>query len=598
MKRLTVLLGVPTLAAALLVLSPSAANAAEAACSPAPASAVANALGIEQLHATGLNGAGLTVGVISTSYDNYDTADLGAPATTAADDVLLGALPGAANPCGYTQEVTVLQDDQPNDDEGRAMLQIVHAIAPAADLVFSTAGGGDDPASSDQALGVAIDGMVAAGVDVIVDDIMLEGDLAFATGFAAAAAQRATEAGVVYTVAAGNLTVIGQQFELDGAPSPSTGYSIGSWQTPAFEATACPPTVVSYDSTKSLECLDFDPTAEQDAEATFYVYPYSALAADARTSLGLLQWGDAPYEVTSSFSAYFLDEDGAVVTTDVITTDPTSPYPVAGTELFAGLPTDEIAVRSLVIAREVRESNTPVPVRFSFFDNNELNVVVGAEYYESTPAHTIGSTLVGRAANLSSVTVAASSMQTPTRTLEAYSGMGPQVRYFGTFDAGTAPSPLATPERREGPTVTGLDVIPTTFFGELVDGTYYYPGTSAATPVVGSTLALAMQAAPNASNEQLIEALRTTATPLAETWLGTTPAQTSGAGIVNPLSLIAAVREVAPAPGPAPAPAPAPARLPDTGASTEGGILALALMAFGLAGLAGARLRSRRRQSA
>ncbi|WP_308797930.1 S8 family serine peptidase [Agromyces silvae] len=597
MRRLTVLLGVPTLAAALLAASPSVANAAETACTPAPASAVADFLGIDQLHASGLDGAGLTIGVISTSYNNYDPA-LGSPATTAPVDVASGALPGAGNPCGHTQEVEVINDDAPNDDEGRAMLQIVHAIAPAADLVFTTGAGGDDLVTGDQAMADAIDSMVAAGVDVIVDDIMEEGDLAFASGFAATAAQRATDAGVIYTVAAGNLNVVGVPVTWNGEQLPSVGHSIGSWQTTEFRATTCPQAIIDSDTTKTFECMDFDPSAAVDNQATYWIYPYSGLAADARTAMGFLEWGDAPYAVTSAFSAYFLDADEAIVATDVIANDPTSPYAVAGnTDLFAGLAVDTLVQRNLVIAREVRESNRSVPVRFSFFDDNDPNVVVAAEYYESTETDTIGSSLVGRAANPSSVTVAAASMQRQPLSLDTYSGIGPQVRYFGAFDVGEAPSPLEVPVRKEGPTITGLDVIPTTFFSVPVDGGYLYPGTSAATPVIGATLALAKQSAPNASNEHLIGALTATATPLAETWTGTVPAQTSGAGIVNPTALIAAVREAPPAPAPVPDPA-APARLPDTGASTEGGIWAFGLMLLGLAGVAAARIRRSTRSAA
>jgi len=597
-SRLIAVSAAPVLVASMLALSSGAANASPAAaCTPAPASAVANVLGIDQLHAAGLDGAGLTIGVISTSYNSYSTELYGTPATTAPDDVASGALPGAGNPCGYEQPVQVIQEGPASDDEGRAMLQIVHAIAPAADLVFTTGAGGDDPVSDDQALAAAITSMVDAGVDVIVDDIMLEGDLAFASGFAATAAQRATDAGVIYTVAAGNLNVVGDTFDVDGTPSPSAGYPIGSWQTTQFRGAPCPEAVAAYDPTATLECVDFDPSEAIDTTATYTLYPSSTLAPAQRTALGILQWGEAPYAVTSSFSAYFLDENDEVVASDVITTDPTSPYPVTGTSVFSGLPTDTLSSRSLVIAREVGAgadaSAAPLPVRFSFFDNNSPNVVVGAEYFASSGNDTVGSSLVGRAANLSSVTVAAASLLVNPRSLDAYSGIGPQLRYFGAYDAGLAPAPLPVPERREGPTVTGIDVIPTTFFGVLEDGYYLYPGTSAATPVVGATLALAKQAAPSATNRRLVDALVATATPIATTWNGTVPAQTSGAGVVNPTALIAAVRET-PAPAPSPA-GTASATLPETGPTTDGLAWAAALLALGIAGLLGACARTRRR---
>lgn len=601
-RRLTVLCTSPALAAAFIALSPSvanasAANAAETGCAPTPASAVATALGVDQLHSAGLNGAGLTIGVISTSYNNYDPA-LGTPVTKAPDDVASGALPGSTNPCGYTQEVKVIHDTAPNDDEGRAMLQIVHAIAPAADLVFTTAGDSDDLVASDQEMAAAIEDMVGAGVDVIVDDIMEEGDLAFASGFAATAAKRATEAGVIYTVAAGNLNIVGQPFQWGDVEAPSTGYSIGSWQTSAFRGTACPEVISGLDPTKTLECMDFDSSEATDYGAEYAVNANGQLKPEQRTALGVLEWGDAPFDVRNAFTAYFLDDTGAVLPTETVDGDATSPYPVANGTLFEGMPTDETFVRTLVIAREVTDAPADVPVRFSFFDDNTPNVVVGSEYYESTDTDTIGSSIVGRAANPSSVTIAAASMLSETRTLDAYSGMGPQTRYFGDVaQEGVAPARLEAPELRVGPTVTGLDTIPTTFFGTLYDDVYYYQGTSAATPVVGAALALAKQSAPGATNDALIDALSATATPITETWNGTTPAQTSGAGLVNPVALVAAVRET-PAPAPVPAPAAGPAAtLPATGAATDGGLWAIALILLGLASLAGARTWSVKRRS-
>lgn len=79
-----------------------------------------------------LSGSGVKVGVISDSYNKLP----GDPANTI--DVPNGDLPGVANPEGHTTAVDVLQDLTfgTGTDEGRAMLQIVHDIAPDADLAF------------------------------------------------------------------------------------------------------------------------------------------------------------------------------------------------------------------------------------------------------------------------------------------------------------------------------------------------------------------------------------------------------------------------------------------------------------------------------
>ncbi|MFB2580798.1 S8 family serine peptidase [Herbiconiux sp. P15] len=607
MKRLPALLAVPALVALALVtpsLPAQAAPASEAAttatdaCTPSPAYDVVKALGIDSLQNAGLDGAGLTIGVISTSYDNYaPTPTNPTPATDAAADVASGALPGVGNPCGFNDPVLKVDDSVASDDEGRAMLQIVHAIAPAAKLAFAT-GASNDPdgtlAEEDQTVADAIDALVAADVDIIVDDIMIEGDLAFASGFAASAAERATEAGVLYTVAAGNLNHVGETDDI-GPPFPSAGYSIASWQSTAFRDTGCPASVEEQLPGIALECLDFDPGAAEDNTDTITLYP-PPKASDYPYS-GVLQWGEAPYATTSQLYAFFLNADGTVDVENTISPDSESGLPIAAGGLFASLATEVLTTRSLVIARVASETTDPLPVSFQFFSDDGERTVVDVEYFESTETDTIGSTLVGRAANPSSITVAAAFSFT---SLERFSSAGPQVRYFGDVTAvGTAPERLAEPEVKVGPTITALDGIPTTFFGVPYGDVYVYSGTSAATPVVAGVLALGRQAVPTATDAQLTDALTSSATPLTQTWLGTVPAETSGAGLIDAASFLTALRALptptptptpAPTPGPSPSPAAGPA-LAATGGSLDPALWAAILLALGAATLATTRRR-------
>jgi hypothetical protein len=85
---------------------------------------------------TPINGAGVKIGIISDSFDS--TPGIGA-ADPANADALAGYLPldAATGTCS----VQVLQDDS-GSDEGRAMAEIVHAIAPGAQIAFA-AGGAD-----------------------------------------------------------------------------------------------------------------------------------------------------------------------------------------------------------------------------------------------------------------------------------------------------------------------------------------------------------------------------------------------------------------------------------------------------------------------
>lgn len=144
-----------------------------------------------------VDGSGVKVGVMSDSYDDYD----GSPATTASDDVTSGDLPGADNPNGFTTPVEVLDDTEgPNKDEGRAMLQIIHDIAPGAALSFHTALGGQ--ASMVQ----GIRDLADAGADIIVDDVLYFREPMFQDGIVAQAVDDVkNNDGVAYFSAAGNL---------------------------------------------------------------------------------------------------------------------------------------------------------------------------------------------------------------------------------------------------------------------------------------------------------------------------------------------------------------------------------------------------------
>lgn len=151
----------------------------------------------------GVDGRGITIGLMS---DSFDTAPA---ATRAADDVATGDLPGAGNPFGNTQPVVVFQDWVPNaTDEGRAMTQIAHDLAPKARLGFATANGGEvNFANNIRALAGlpgaerAVPGFKA---DVIVDDVVYQVEPFFQDGIVAQAVDEVAAAGVSYFSSAGN----------------------------------------------------------------------------------------------------------------------------------------------------------------------------------------------------------------------------------------------------------------------------------------------------------------------------------------------------------------------------------------------------------
>jgi hypothetical protein len=140
-----------------------------------------------------VEGRGVKVGVLSDSYNNLSTADSG---------VVHGELPGPANPFGYKTPVEVLSDlSGGGTDEGRAMLEIVHDVAPAAQLAFHTA----DNGQADFASGILK--LANKGCSVIADDVFYYSEPFFQDGIIAQAVDQAKQQGVTYFSAAGNSSV-------------------------------------------------------------------------------------------------------------------------------------------------------------------------------------------------------------------------------------------------------------------------------------------------------------------------------------------------------------------------------------------------------
>ena len=136
----------------------------------------------------GVDGTGIAVGVISDGVETLAaqqaTGDLPAHLT-----ILPGQEGGAFDvACG----------GRSNGSEGTAMLEIVHDLAPGAELFFADGGGG--PAQMAQ----NIEDLCTAGADVIVDDIAYLLAPALQDGVIARAVRAVTARGCYYFSSAGN----------------------------------------------------------------------------------------------------------------------------------------------------------------------------------------------------------------------------------------------------------------------------------------------------------------------------------------------------------------------------------------------------------
>ncbi len=136
-----------------------------------------------------VDGTGIGIGVLSdgvrTLADRQGSGDLPARVT-----VLSGQKGGPLSIVGLLTGK--------GGDEGTAMLEIVHDLAPGAELYFATGRGGE------ARMGENIEALCEAGADVIVDDIFYFREPAFQDGVIAKAVNEVVSDGCFYFSAAGN----------------------------------------------------------------------------------------------------------------------------------------------------------------------------------------------------------------------------------------------------------------------------------------------------------------------------------------------------------------------------------------------------------
>lgn len=494
--------------------------------------------------AFGVDGTGVKVGVISDSFGRTS-----APGATVADDIANGLLPGPGNPCGHETPVHVVREAAEGTDEGRAMVQLVHGIAPGAELAFASVDEGHAASVIE-----AIEMLVADGADVIVDDVEPKNEPVFQRSPVGEAIARANEAGVAYFSAAGNSTALARD------PRPGQEVSpINGWETPAYRPMACPDEIVTGAQAQGwdapVDCLDMDPGEGTDATLGY------TLAAGDSTTVDV-QWGE-PLGRVSGLLVPVVTVDGDVLATPAARMlDGTPGFTV--TLPASANPTEvEISVARIVIPDA--DTSLPLPPISVIFGQGAT--FLSAEYWRSAGDDIVGRTNTGHNGDPAALSIGASPVNDPTE-MEYFSSYGPVVWAFGSATA-DPPSAILDPRPVVSrPDVISVDRARNSVLGMPTDdpAVKTFVGTSAAAPNAAGVAALALSKAPDLGQEGLRALLTSTATPMEAPNDFVSVENSVGAGLINAEAALAALPP-APSPTPSPTPTASPTNSPSSSPS-------------------------------
>ncbi len=437
-----------------------------------------------------LEGINVTVGVLSDSYNVLGGA---------AADVLSGDLPGTDNPA-YPAPVNVLSDATSGSDEGRAMLQVIHDVAPGARLAFATAGLGQ--AAFAQSIS---DLREIAAADIIVDDVLYFAEPFFQDGLLAQAVDTAHAAGVAYFAAAGN----------NGDNSYETDYRVGTPYAAGYfsSATGAPPFAGGI-------AHDFDPDTVTDDFQNFTLDDGSSVTLS-------LQW-DQPF-------ASVTGNEGASTDLDIYLLN--SSNQVVAASLDHNIGNDAVEILQFTNTTGSSQNYSLLIVNFSGPDPNRLKYIEfanGGTGMTNVEFDTGSSTIFGHANAAGAAAVGSAFWNdtpeygTSPPLVEPVSSIGGTAIYLDPVGG-----VLESPVDRQKPDFTAPSGGNNTFFGSDVssdaDTLPNFGGTSSSAAHAAGLAALLLEAVPTATPRQLYDVIGETAIDM-----GTTGHDAlTGAGLVD-----------------------------------------------------------------
>lgn len=429
--------------------------------------------------ARGIDGRGTKLGVLSDSYDMCTSC-----ITHAAQDVASGDLPPG---------VVVLEDlpvaDGPGADEGRAMMQLAHDIAPGSAQAFATAFLGEVDFSNN-----ILNLRRQFHADAIVDDVIYSNEPMFSDGLLAQTVDEVVKEGAAYFSSAGNngLEAYEDQYRPISFHEAKKLVAEGKSNLDLADLVAHGHTPVSVQSFRN-------PDGRTSITQTFDSFVDNVLS---------FQW-DEPFfvgKVKTNFDIYVFDQKGHYLdpadpafpgfysTDDNTVTDEAVEF----VNLPNTYPTPVVGPGGLVSSRYqllIANMNDGPARHLKYVNVNGL----GESQRQNAPS------IFGHAAARHGQAVAA--MFYPILNFpEDFSSPGP---VSILFDA--AGRRLEEAEIRRVPQITAIDGVDTTFFGSFF-------GTSAAAPDAAAVAALVIQKSGgpgSISPSRVYQKLQRTATPVA-----------------------------------------------------------------------------------